>query len=478
MAPSAPPQPLLPASPPVAPPSPSPAPLPAAPAARYERATWSDLPEWGNGNQSDAWPAWQRGCNALRQPVWQRLCAASTLIRNDDALAWQRFFEDNFTPYRLANPDGSTSGLVTGYYEPLLLGSRKRTARFRFPLYAPPPDLVAIDIVELNPELKDRRVRGRVLPTPQGAKVVPYYDRAAIGAGQAPVKGLEIAWVEDPVELFFLQVQGSGRIRLADGSLMRVGYADHNGHPYRSIGRWLIDAGELPPDQASMQGIKAWVKRNPERVNELLNQNPAFVFFREMPAGASDDGPVGSLNVPLTAGRSIAVDPRAIPLGAPVFLATTWPLSPRSLSRLMFAQDTGSAIRGVVRADLFWGFGAEAAERAGRMNRREDVAVVAERRAVACRIAALRHPCGGIIERFARLRTYTSRGVCGGRPAGAGEDWSMMNGLFGRGQCAARIIGAVLLGIMAALGSVAAEAGPSRQVPRPVGQDDARRGGL
>jgi membrane-bound lytic murein transglycosylase A len=148
---------------------------------------------------------------------------------------------------------------------------------------------------------------------------------------------------------------------------MRVGYADHNGHPYRSIGRWLIDLGELTLEQASMQGIKAWVKRNPERANELLNQNPAYVFFRELPAASADDGPTGSLGVPLTAGRSIAVDPRTIPLGAPVFLATTWPLSTRPLHRLMLAQDTGSAIRGAVRADFFWGFGSDAAEQAGRM---------------------------------------------------------------------------------------------------------------
>ena len=152
-------------------------------------------------------------------------------------------------------------------------------------MYAPPPDLVAVDLAELNPELKDKRVRGRVVTTPQGSKVVPYYARADITNGTAAVKGLEIAWVDDPVELFFLQVQGSGRIRLPDGTLMRVGYADHNGHPYRSIGRWLVDLGELTLDQASMQGIKAWVKRNPERANEVLNQNPAYVFFRELPGG-------------------------------------------------------------------------------------------------------------------------------------------------------------------------------------------------
>jgi membrane-bound lytic murein transglycosylase A len=366
----------LPVEPAPAPPPPQPpvaAPPPAAPVApaavqRYEKAAWSELPGWGSDGQIDAWSGWVRSCNALRQQaLWRRVCSDTVNIPVNDAAAQQRFFETHFTPYRLANSDGSQTGLVTGYYEPLLQGSRKRTARFRFPLYAPPPDLVAVDLAELNPEFKDKRVRGRVVSTPQGSKVVPYYARAEITNGTAPVKGLEIAWVEDPVELFFLQVQGSGRIRLPDRTLMRVGYADHNGHPYRSIGRWLVDLGELTLDQASMQGIKAWVKRNPERANELLNQNPAYVFFRELPATAADEGPTGSLGVPLTAGRSIAVDSRRIPLGAPVFLTTTWPLSTRPLQRLMLAQDTGSAIRGSVRADFFWGFGPDAGEQAGRM---------------------------------------------------------------------------------------------------------------
>ena len=366
-----PPPPALPQTPPpvALPPEPGPPTSPAVPSPtpRYEKADWPELPGWGDG-QTDAWAGWLRSCFALRQQtMWRRACAAAPGVPPGDAVAQQRFFENHFTPYRVANADGSQTGLITGYYEPLLQGSRRRTARFRFPLYAPPPDLVAVDLAELNPELKDRRVRGRVVATPNGSKVVPYYARSEITSGTAPVKGLEIAWVEDPVELFFLQVQGSGRLRLPDGATMRVGYADHNGHPYRSIGRWLVDAGEMPLEQASMQGIKTWVKRNPERANELLNQNPAFVFFRELPATNGDEGPLGSLGVPLTPGRSVAADPRSIPLGAPVFLATTWPLSTRPLQRLMLAQDTGSAIRGPVRADFFWGFGADAAEQAGRM---------------------------------------------------------------------------------------------------------------
>ena len=378
---------VMPAPPPSsspAPPQPATTPVPAqAQAARYEKALWSDIPDWTEP-QTEAWPAWLNSCAVFRaqpkQAIWQRSCAAAAGIPSNDPVAQRRYFEANFTPYRLLGADGSATGLVTGYYEPLLMGSRKRTPRFRYPLHAPPADLVAVDLPDVlpdlrpdarpdQPDMKDRRVRGRVVRTPQGSKLVPYYPRADIVNGTAPVKGLEIAWVEDPVELFFLQVQGSGRIRLADGSTMRVGYADHNGHPYRSIGRWLIDAGEIPADQASMQGIKAWVKRYPERANDLLNLNPAYVFFREIPAAAAgrDNGPTGSLGVPLFAGRSIAVDARVVPLGAPVFLATSWPLSSRPLQRLVIAQDTGSAIRGPVRADLFWGFGADAGEQAGRM---------------------------------------------------------------------------------------------------------------
>jgi membrane-bound lytic murein transglycosylase A len=205
------------------------------------------------------------------------------------------------------------------------------------------------------------RLRGRL----DGRRVVPYYDRAQIGQGRAPLTGREIAWVDDAVELFFLQVQGSGRITLDSGETLRVGYADHNGFPYRSIGRHLVERGELPLEKASMQGIQAWARANPDKLTELLNHNARYVFFRELPAGLP--GPIGSLGVPLTSRRSLAVDPGFVQLGAPVYIATTWPLSSRPLNRLMLAQDTGSAIRGAVRADFFWGFGDEAAREAGRM---------------------------------------------------------------------------------------------------------------
>jgi membrane-bound lytic murein transglycosylase A len=204
------------------------------------------------------------------------------------------------------------------------------------------------------------RLRGRI----EGRRLVPYWSRAEIDGGDGRFSAPVLAWLEDPVELFFLQIQGSGQIRLASGERMRVGYADQNGHPYRSLGRHLVERGELKLEQASMQGIKAWALANPEKLQEALNVNASYVFFREL---APQGDPVGALGVPLSAGYSIAVDARFVPLGAPVYLATTLPLSSRPLQRLMAAQDTGGAIRGAVRADFYWGSGAEAGALAGRM---------------------------------------------------------------------------------------------------------------
>ncbi|HEY5862547.1 MAG TPA: MltA domain-containing protein, partial [Casimicrobiaceae bacterium] len=299
----------------------------------------------------------------------QRACAAAAQVDGGDRRAVRQYFEGYFSPHRIAAADGRDTGLVTGYYEPLLAGSRAPTAAYMVPLYAVPDDLLTVDLVELFPELKDKRVRGRV----EGKRVVPYWPRADIERGKAPLAGKALAYVAQPIDAFFLQIQGSGRIRLADGTAMRVGYADQNGHPFRSIARVLIERGELTLDRASKQSIEAWGRANPDKLSALLDENPSFVFFREVapPApGSLDaqiDGPIGALGVPLLARRTIAVDPRLIPLGAPVFLATTMPLSTQPLHRLTLAQDTGGAIRGAVRADFFWGFGDEAGREAGRM---------------------------------------------------------------------------------------------------------------
>lgn len=278
-----------------------------------------------------------------------------------DAGKLRNFFEQRFQPYQVNQAEGGQEGLVTGYYEPLLRGSRTPSPAYPYPLLAPPDDLLVVDLTDIYPELKHLRLRGRL----QGNKVLPYYSRADIETGRTPIKGREIAWVADPIELFFLQVQGSGRLLLDNGETMRIGYADQNGHPYKSIGKWLVEQGELTLDKASMQGIKDWATRNPEKLPRLLQSNPSFVFFRELTN--LGDGPIGSQGVALTPERSIAVDPRAIPLGAPVWLATTQPNSNTALQRLMIAQDTGSAIKGNVRADYFWGFGDAAGAKAGAM---------------------------------------------------------------------------------------------------------------
>jgi len=323
-------------------------------------AAWTDLPGWQQDNHAEALPALLVSCRALvRQPAWQEVCEAAPMVKGRDAA--KQFFETQFAPFRLTGTDGSSEGLITGYYEPTLRGSRKPSARNRFPLYGVPDDLLVLDLGDLAPELKSSTPRVRL----EGRRVVPYYDRAQIESGRAPVRGREIAWVEDAVELFFLQIQGSGRIALDDGGVLRVGFADHNGHPYRSIGRVLIERGELPLERTSMQGIKAWARDNPAKLIELLNQNPRYVFFRELPGTGA--APPGALGVPLTPQRSIAIDARYVPLGAPVHIATTWPNTAKPLQRLMLAQDTGGAIRGAVRADYFWGSGEEAAREAGRM---------------------------------------------------------------------------------------------------------------
>jgi membrane-bound lytic murein transglycosylase A len=359
-----------PVAPPLLPPAPPVTPEPAKPVTSvmpwFKAATWEQLPGWSDDDLTLAWPALLQSCRGLKNnPAWTGVCqAAGQLSAPPEGSAIRSFLEQQFQPWQISQAEGGVEGLVTGYYEPLLRGSRYFTPKYRFPIYAAPEDLLVVDLSAVYPELKNLRLRGRL----HGNKVVPYFTRADIEAGSAPVRGKELAWVDDPVDLFFLQIQGSGRVRLENGEVIRVGYADQNGHPYRSIGKWLVEKGELTLDKASMQGIKDWGRRNPERLPELLNANPSYVFFRELPNHLS--GPLGALGVPLTAERSIAIDPRGMPLGAPVWLATTRPNSGDSLNRLMMAQDTGGAIRGNVRADFFWGFGDEAGRQAGAMKQR------------------------------------------------------------------------------------------------------------
>jgi membrane-bound lytic murein transglycosylase A len=347
---------------------------PAPPHAVYAPATFRELPGWTDDAVASVWPAFLVGCKALvarprTQPTWQGVCSKAVSVDAQSDVAVRQFFEPNFTPYHIVASDGSDHGLVTGYYEPLLHGSRSRTETFTAPLYAPPDDLLTVELAELYPELKGKRVRGRL----DGRRVVPYWTRADIEAGKADVQGKALVYVDDPVDAFFVQIQGSGRVALDDGTTIRIGYADQNGQPYRPIARVLIERGQLGVDEASMQGIRAWAEAHPEQLPALLDENPSYVFFRELPPPAPGtlealiDGPVGSLGVPLLATRTIAVDPRSVPLGAPVFLATTKPLSDAPMARLVMAQDTGGAIRGPIRADFFWGFGEDAGRQAGRM---------------------------------------------------------------------------------------------------------------
>ena len=328
----------------------------------FSPSKWETLPEWSTLDLTPSWAALLQSCRVLKaRPQWQAVCAGTELVDKNDSVAQRTFYEDRLTPFQVFNPDGSEHGVITGYYEPLLKGSRSKTARFRYPLYAAPDDMLEIDLGDAYPQLKGQRLRGRL----SGKRVVPYYKRAEIDAGTNGFKGRELFWVESEVELFFLQIQGSGRIELADGRQIKVGYADQNGHPYVSIGKKLIEMGEMKLEDASMQGIKAWGGKNPNKLTALLELNPSYVFFRELPENLS--APLGALGVPLTNEYSIAIDPRSIPLGSPVFLSTTRPNSAIPLNRLMLAQDTGGAIRGPLRGDFFWGFGEKAGEEAGRM---------------------------------------------------------------------------------------------------------------
>ncbi len=325
-------------------------------------AQWSDLDGIAKDDVTKAWPAWVLGCSALKaKSAWQAVCTEAEQLKNPSKSKILEFFKKKFSVYRATNVDGTESGLITGYYEPIIKGSRTKRDQYQHALYTRPDDLITVELASLFPELANKRVRGRVV----GTKLIPYFNRAEIEADNSPLQGREFVWVDDQIDLFFLQIQGSGMVHLDNGEKMHIGYADQNGQPYQSIGRLLIDRGELTADKASMQGIKDWAKKNPTKLRELLNANPSYVFFRELPPGLP--GPLGALGVPILAERVVAVDPKFVPLGAPIFLSTNQPFTNKLLQRLMMAQDTGGAIKGGVRADFFWGAGNEAGRQAGSM---------------------------------------------------------------------------------------------------------------
>jgi len=325
-----------------------------------QQVSFSDLPGWKSDNLKDVLPAFRKSCRAIgKKKDWQGVCAKAYDIDENDTFAIRSFFETHFIPYRIANENGSETGLATGYFEPLLKGSRVRKGKFQTALYRQPDDLLVIDLASAYPQLKGLRLRGKL----DGNRVVPYETRAEIEKS-GKLAGHEIVWVDDVLDAFFLEIQGSGRVYIPEsGETIRLAYANQNG-------RYLLDRGELKPGQASSQQIRQWIRRNPERLREVLDFNPSYVFFREERIDDPSEGPKGALGVPLTPERSIAIDPRHIPLGAPVFVDTTRPYSSVPLQKLMVAQDTGGAIRGAVRADYFWGFGPQAGEMAGKMKQK------------------------------------------------------------------------------------------------------------
>jgi len=266
--------------------------------------------------------------------------------------------------------DETSEVLFTGYYQPVLEGSRARTEKFRYPIYGRPADLITAELVTLGAAPKVERIFGRV----EGEQFLPYYTRSDIDqAGRLRGRALEIAWVADPVELFFLHIQGSGIVRLAEGGELSVGYAAQNGRPYRSIGRLLIDSGKIAKEAMSMQSLRRYLNDHPEEQNEIFDYNPSYVFFRVNP----DSDALGSLEVPVTAGRSIATDSRLFPRGALALIQTEIPLIDRAgqltgwrpIVRFVLNQDTGGAIRGLQRVDIYFGAGGQAEGSAGYMNR-------------------------------------------------------------------------------------------------------------
>jgi membrane-bound lytic murein transglycosylase A len=376
----------------VPPPRPGAAPAAQAPTEHVMRLVptgFDRLPGWQDDRLAEALAVFLENCHALgampaeqelggqgeaasragEVALWRPACDAAKIVPTGDDAAARAFFEANFQANAVTDtsaPADHAQGLFTGYFDPEVAGSRSPGGKYRVPLLGRPGDLVQADLGEFSEDLKGRAVIGRV----QDGRLVPYYDRSQIEAGALARRRLELLWLADPVDAYFLQVQGSGRVDLPDGRVVRVTYAGRNGRRSVLIGKILADRGDIPLDQISMQSIHAWLAAHPAEVNDILNQNPSYVFFREIDDLRPDQGPPGALGVPLTPGRSIAVDRRFIPLGAPVFVATTDPVTGAPWRRLAIAQDVGGAIRGPVRTDIFFGWGHDAEDRAGRMRQK------------------------------------------------------------------------------------------------------------
>ena len=351
---------------------------------KLTQASFSALPGWKDENFTDLASAYERSCNIIlkrdsQSPMmkdnkdfglnqeWQIACRKFAGVNKTSASAIRAFFEASFTPYA-AGAGQNHEGLFTGYYEASLNGSRTRHGPYQYPLRARPGDLVMVDLGEFRDELKGQRIAGRV----KNGRLKPYETHADIVNGGLP-KGQDkvIVWVDNEVDAFFIQIQGSGIVRLDDGSVMRVGYAAQNGHPYYAIGRELVKRGELNKDDISLQTIRGWLLQNPGQAQDLMTTNKSYVFFEEQKnkGGVAQEGPKGGSGLDLTAMRSLAIDHSLIPYHIPVWLDAQTPgeSTDKKISRLMVTQDTGGAIRGPVRGDFFWGHGAKAEELAGKM---------------------------------------------------------------------------------------------------------------
>lgn len=346
----------------------------AEPVSYPRHVAFTELPGWAGDRLEAALPAFRASCAvlarmpedrplggagelALRAGDFTQACTAAARLPQADTGAARDFFERHFSVLAVGQD------VLTGYYEPELRGSPTPSATYATPLHGRPPELVEVDLGAFVPDLAGRRTAGQV----RDGRLLPLPSRAEILAGALDGRGLELVWVDSPVDAFFLQIQGSGRVRMPDGAVLRLGYAAQNGHPYHAIGRSLVEIGALAREDVSMQSIRAWLAAaTPAEAAALMNRNPSYVFFRPLPGLPADTGPLGALGAPLTPGRSLAVDRRQTPLGAPVWVAGRDPAG-APLRRLAVAQDTGGAIRGAARADLFTGWGEAAAERAGRM---------------------------------------------------------------------------------------------------------------
>ena len=335
------------------------------------------LPDWRSDQLHQALPALRRSCARLAaqpdaRPVgpdgiagqvgdWRAACQALAQTPEGDDEALRALLSDLFRPFLVVAGE-SDQGLFTGYYEAELKGAQFPGDAYRWPIYRRPADMVTVDLGRFRADLEGERLVGRVAD----GRLVPYFSRAEIDRGALAGQNLELLWVDDPADAFFLHVQGSGQVLLPDGRRIRVGFAGSNGLNFYAIGRAMIDEGIVSRQDASAQSIMAWLRANPEDGRAMMARNPRFIFFREI----HGDGPVGAQGVALVPGRSLAVDPAFLPLGAPLWLDTTWPGTDRPLRRLVVAQDVGNAIKGPVRGDLFWGAGAPALEQAGRMKQK------------------------------------------------------------------------------------------------------------